>query len=123
MTKQQHVPSKFEEFIAVFGAAIGLSVLFMFALSSFVNMLYQRDGDHSAHSRKLANSNDKQYDQICRAGQKPICWRHKWVIAKPKDHKPVKTKASANYTVPWQAPREGQHKKGCQSRQKMYGLS
>lgn len=49
-----HTPSKLEAFVAIFGAALGFSVLFMFALSSFVNMLYDTGSGHTSSAMHAA---------------------------------------------------------------------
>jgi cytochrome c len=50
-----HTPSKLEAFMAIFGAALGFSVLFMFALSSFVNMLYDTGSGHTSAAMHAAD--------------------------------------------------------------------
>ncbi len=55
MTHKQHLPSKFEEFVTLFAGALGFSILFLFALSAFVNNLYQSEAD-TGHSPMTAST-------------------------------------------------------------------
>ena len=57
MSTQHSAPSKLEAFAAVFGAAIGFSLLFMFALSSFVNSQYDPNNRQEASTHLAANNN------------------------------------------------------------------
>lgn len=61
MTKKHHSPSKPERFIAIFGAALGFSLLFMFALSSFVNMIHHRDSQTNTSTHVASNTPPKTH--------------------------------------------------------------
>ncbi len=54
MTHKPHLPSKFEEFVTVFAGALGFSILFLFALSAFVNTLFHTQVAPAAHSPMIA---------------------------------------------------------------------
>ena len=56
MSKHHSAPSPFEVFLAKFAAAIGFSVLFMFALSAFVNSLDGTDEGHENASHMAAHN-------------------------------------------------------------------
>lgn len=53
MTQDQPVVSKFSALSTIAGAALGFSLLFLFALSGFVNMIY--DGGAPAHQQMAAH--------------------------------------------------------------------
>lgn len=55
MAHKHSLPSKLEEFVTVFAGALGFSILFLFALSSFVNNLYHRDSG-SEHGQMAATT-------------------------------------------------------------------
>jgi len=55
MSTQHTGPSKLETFVTVFGAALGFSLLFMFALSSFVNSLYESKSGHQNGAHQVVN--------------------------------------------------------------------
>ena len=89
MTTRHSAPSKLESFLAIFGAALGFSVLFMFALSSFVNNLYETNSGHasgemqadSGHPAGDHGDKTKTTNIITRDGQ--------GTTVKPTDSKPA----------------------------------
>lgn len=96
MTMKHTTPSKLEAFLAVAGAALGFSVLFMFALSSFVNMIYHRAGENaSGHQLAAADTphiadGKKITTTYVLPGVKPPT-----TVGKPAEHKPAATDATA----------------------------
>ncbi len=73
-------PSKLETFATVFGAALGFSLLFMFALSSFVNSLYEsQNGAHQMAANEGSHNQQtqttyvlpKKHDRPTKTAKKP----------------------------------------------------
>ncbi|MCF6199206.1 MAG: c-type cytochrome [Hyphomicrobiaceae bacterium] len=79
MSTQHTGPSKLEDFLTVLGAAFGFSLLFMFALSSFVNSLYESKSAHTSGSSQMAANDHSNNNQA---------------------HKPTATKATTTFVLP-----------------------
>lgn len=106
-----HTPSKLEAFMAIFGAALGFSVLFMFALSSFVNMLYDTGSEHASspmHAAGGSSSGDKMN------GSPDGTSQHAKADTAPP---PAKTVSIASLLS------QGDSKKGAKVAKKMLGMS
>ena len=82
MTHKQHLPSKLEEFVTVFAGALGLSILFLFALSAFVNNLHQSDTT-GAHGPVIASTSPHKPGKI--DGGKNTQETHDTMAGKPSD--------------------------------------
>ena len=62
MTTKHSAPSRLEAFLTIAAAALGFSVLFMFALSSFVNMIYDQQSGSTTPHQTAANHTEKPDD-------------------------------------------------------------
>ena len=124
MTQKHSLPSKFEEFVPIAAAALGFSILFLFALSSFVNNLYQT-GPGAAHGPEIAATTPHTPAQTMKPGQtatgKSTPETHDAAAAKPMQ-KPAATPTIKTVSI-GQMLKNGNAKKGAQGRQKMFRLS